>query len=168
MPDAWLCVARFRFVEGWSAGQIALEILRAKYCGSFVARGSEMVRGGLQLHRGWELPLVQTRCARVADMGEMYGKFSFECDHVDVSNFIVSDCSRFSASPEKYGFELINTGEHSMAHSQDFMFNGTPVTLVLTDKNRAGKAITKETVYALVTMYHTDTVDEITSYVICR
>ena len=111
-----------------------------------------------QLHRNEENP----------DMGEMYGKFSFECDCVDVSNFIVSDCSRFSASPEKYGFELINTGDQSMAHSQDFMLNGTPVTLVLTDKNRAGKAITKDTVYALVTMFHTDTVDEIDSYVISR
>jgi hypothetical protein len=101
-------------------------------------------------------------------MGEMAGLFSFECDCVDVSNFIAGDSLRFPVSPEKYGFELINTGDQSMAHSKDFMLNGAPVTLVLTDKNRAGKAITKDTVYALVTMYHTGTVDEITSYVISR
>lgn len=98
----------------------------------------------------------------------MVGKYSFEMDCIDISNFIISDCSRFGVSPENYGFELINTGDKSMAHSRDFMFNGTPVTLVLTDKNRAGKAITKDTVYALVTMFHTDTVDEIDSYVISR
>jgi len=121
----------------------------------------------LNLEISYQLPQLH-RNEENKDMGDMYGLFSFECDHVDVSNFIVSDCSRFNASPEKYGFELVNTGDQSMAHSKDFMFNGTPVTLVLTDKNRAGKAITKETIYALVTMYHTDTLDEITSYVISR
>lgn len=99
---------------------------------------------------------------------ELAGSYSFELDCLEISNFIISDCGRFPVSPEKYGFELINTGDSSMAHSQDFMFNGTPVTLVLTDKERAGKAITKDTIYALVTMYHTDTVDEIDSYVISR
>lgn len=96
------------------------------------------------------------------------GPYSFELDCLEVSNFIISDCARFPVSPEKYGFELINTGDQSMAHSKDFMFNGTPVTLVITDKERAGKAVTKDTINALVTMFHTDTVDEIDSYVISR
>jgi hypothetical protein len=98
----------------------------------------------------------------------MAGKYSFEFDNTDTSNFIVSDCGRFSVSPEKYGFELVHTGDNSMAYSQDFIFNRTPVTLVITDNDRAGKPVTKETINAHVTMYHTDTVDHIDSYVISR
>ena len=137
------------------------------FCGEHEDTIHNLFSQYLDLEISYQLPQL-LRNDENRDMGEMYGLFSFECDHVEVSNFIVSDCFRYSVSPEKYGFELINTGEHSMAHSKDFMLNGTPVTLVITDKNRAGKAITKETVYALVTMYHTDTVDEITSYVITR
>jgi hypothetical protein len=137
------------------------------FCGQHEDTIHELFEQYLELEISYQLPQLH-RNEDNKDMGEMYGLFSFECDCVDVSNFIVSDCSRFNASPEKYGFELVNTGDQSMAHSKDFMLNGTPVTLVLTDKNRAGKAITKDTVYALVTMYHTDTVDEITSYVISR
>lgn len=137
------------------------------FCGEHEDTIHDLFEQYLELEISYQLPQLH-RNEEGNGMGLMAGKYSFEFDCVDVSNFIVSDCSRFSASPEKYGFELINTGDSSMAHSQDFMFNGTPVTLVLTDKERAGKAITKDTIYALVTMYHTDTVDEIDSYVISR
>ena len=95
-------------------------------------------------------------------------KYAFDHDYIHISNFLVSDCGRFPVSPEQYEFELINTGDQSMAHSKDFMLGNVPVSVVLTDNDRAGKAITKETKNALVTLYHLGTVDHIDSYVISR
>lgn len=102
------------------------------------------------------------------NMEVLSGKYSFEFDHTDISNFILSDCSRFGVSPEKYGFELIYAGDNWLTHSKDFILNGTPVTLTINDKDRAGMPVTKDTIFAHVSMYHTGTVDCIDSYVIER
>lgn len=116
----------------------------------------EELRCGLpQLHRNEEMEVLS-------------GKYSFEFDHTDISNFILSDCSRFGVSPEKYGFELIYAGDNWLTHSKDFILNGTPVTLTINDKDRAGMPVTKDTIFAHVSMYHTGTVDCIDSYVIER
>ena len=134
------------------------------FCGQHEDTIHDLFEQYLELEISYQLPQLQ----RHEEIFALSGPYSFEMDCTEVSNFIISDCARFPVSPEKYGFELINTGDSSMAHSKDFMFNGTPVTLVITDKERAGKAVTKDTIYALVSMYHTDTVDEIVSYVISR
>jgi hypothetical protein len=96
----------------------------------------------------------------------MVGKYSFEMDCVDISNFIISDCSRFGVSPEKYGFVLVQDWEGNFVYSRDFMFNGDAVTLQIIDKS--GKTVTDKTVYAIVNMFYTDTVDCIDSYIISR
>ena len=103
---------------------------------------------------------------RTTDWEPMVGKYSFEMDCVDISNFIISDCSRFPVSPEKYGFQLVENWEGNFVYSRDFMYNGEAVTLQITDKS--GKTLTDKTVYAIVNMFYTDTVDCIDSYIISR
>lgn len=113
-----------------------------------------------------KLPVLEYN--KAYDPDSICGKYCFDFEHMALSNFIVSDCARFSVSPEKYGFELVNTGENSMAHSRDFVLDGDPVTVMITDNVRENKAITRETIHALVTLYHTGTKEEIDSYVISR
>jgi hypothetical protein len=113
-----------------------------------------------------ELRVKLPELTRTTDWEPMVGKYSFELDCVDVSNFIISDCSRFGVSPEKYGFVLVQNWEGSFVYSRDFMFKGEAVTLQIIDKS--GEPVTDKTVYAIVNMFYTDTVDCIDSYIISR
>jgi hypothetical protein len=113
-----------------------------------------------------ELRIKLPELTRSTEWEPMVGKYLFEMDCVDVSNFIISDCSRFPVSPDKYGFKWVMNWEGCYVYSRDFMFNGEAVTLQITDKS--GKPVTDKTVYAIVNMFYTDTVDCIDSYIISR
>jgi hypothetical protein len=132
----------------------------------FTGEKEDVIHGIFMQYLEREIACKLPELQRNTEWEPMVGKYSFDFDCVDVSNFIVSDCSRFPVSPEKYGFQLLENWEGSFVYSRDFMFNGEAITLHIIDKS--GKPVTKETVYAVVNMFYTDTVDCIDSYIISR
>ena len=81
------------------------------------------------------------------DKEDLSGKYGFEFDHTFITNPIVSFCGRFSESPEKYGFKVLDTGWDCIGHYQEFMFNGKKVLMLIND---ICHLVTDKTIYANV------------------
>jgi hypothetical protein len=75
------------------------------------------------------------------------GKYGFVFDHTFITNPIESMCGRFDASPEEYGFTVLDTGWNCIAHSQEFLLNGKRVLMLISDDNNL---VTRKSTYAQV------------------
>ena len=73
--------------------------------------------------------------------------YAFEFGGTAITNPIVSECSRFSVSPEYYGFAPVYTGGGNTAHAQDFELNGKTIRMMITND---GNQIDKDTIIATV------------------
>lgn len=60
------------------------------------------------------------------------GTFTFAAGGVEIEYPLMSECSRFSASPDYYGFVIFQTGGGCTAWRRDFLFNGKPVYMLIT------------------------------------
>ena len=61
------------------------------------------------------------------------GDYGFEHNGMLITNFLMSECGRFSVSPSYYGFEPMSTGGGCMSHYIDCVFDGKPAMLLITD-----------------------------------
>lgn len=82
------------------------------------------------------------------------GQYVFVHDDIEIDNPIISECGRFSANPEQYGFKITSTGGGCSAHAQEFMLDGKPVLMLLTDGNL--NCINDETITANIGLYDLD------------
>jgi hypothetical protein len=85
------------------------------------------------------------------------GKYGFEFDHTFVINPITSFCGRFGESPENYGFKILDTGWDCIAYSQEFMFNGKKVLMIISDGNNL---VNDKSIYANIALCNPDLMGE--------
>lgn len=85
------------------------------------------------------------------------GKYGFEFDHTFITNPIVSFCGRFSESPEKYGFKVLDTGWDCITYAQDFLLNGKKVLMLIGDSNHL---VNMKSTYAQVAIVDPELMDE--------
>ena len=83
--------------------------------------------------------------------------YGFEFDHTFITNPIISFCGRFPASPEEYGFKLLDTRWDSVGHTQEFLLNGKKVLMLITDKNNP---VNEKTIQAVVAVCDPDLMEE--------
>jgi hypothetical protein len=84
------------------------------------------------------------------------GKYGFVFDHTFLTNPITSFCGRFNESPSKYGFTVLDTGWDCIGHSQEFMFNGKKVLMLINDENHL---VNDKTIYANVSIIDPELMD---------
>ena len=59
--------------------------------------------------------------------------FGFSFNDVEILNPTISECGRFHVSPEYYGFKIWETGGGCTAHGQEFLLDGQPILMLITD-----------------------------------
>lgn len=85
------------------------------------------------------------------------GKYGFVFDHTFITNPITSFCGRFSESPEKYGFKVLDTGWDCIAHAQEFLLDGKKVLMLINDINHL---VTDKTIYANISIIDPELMNE--------
>lgn len=85
--------------------------------------------------------------------------YAFEFGGTEIENPLMSECGRFSVSPEYYGFTVWQTGGGCTAHGQTFMLDGKPVVMLLTDGDL--NQVDSDTITATVGLYDENIEDAI-------
>lgn len=86
-----------------------------------------------------------------------HAPFGFEFEDTFITNPIISFCGRFSESPERYGFKVLDTGWDCIAHAQEFLLDGKRVLMLINDINHL---VTEKTIYANISIVDPELMEE--------